>query len=140
VGFDFQDSKNEQTERKKKYEKAIKDYFKPEVFNRLSKIVVFNDLCKDDLINIIDLELKPLSSRLLKKNVKLTVNKKVKDYILEHSDDKTGNLGARPIKRSIENNLNDPIADIILEKGDKLKEISVTIVDNKLSFKTKEYK
>jgi len=136
VGFDFNDAKSNQKDRKLKYEKAIKDYFKPEVYNRISKTIVFNDLNKEDLRNIVELELNPLRKRLKEKSIKLNITEKAKTYLLENSEDKTGALGARPIKRSIENHLNDPIADIILEKGESIKAISVTTNATGLVFRT----
>jgi len=128
---------NDESERKQKYEKAIKSYFKPEVYNRLSKIVIFNDLNKEDLKRIVKLELAPLTATLAKKNIKLNVNAKVYDYLIDNSDDPSGNLGARPIKRSIEKHLNDDIADILLERGDTIKTISITCDVNGIKITSK---
>jgi ATP-dependent Clp protease ATP-binding subunit ClpC len=137
MGFDLGEANDEEKERKQKYEKAIKDYFKPEVFNRISKIVVFNDLNREDLRNIVKLELKSIISTLKEKGIKLTVNQKACDYLINNSDDSTGNLGARPIKRSIESHLNDDIADILLERGDDIKSINVTVSKEELKINAK---
>lgn len=126
MGFDIGSDEDKQEDRKKKYNKAIKDYFKPEVYNRISKIVVFNDLNRTDLRKIVKLELLQIENNLSEKNIKFSINEKACDYLIDNSDDKDGALGARPIKRSIENHLNDDIADIILEKGNTIKRISVT--------------
>jgi ATP-dependent Clp protease ATP-binding subunit ClpC len=137
MGLDLGEATDEQKDRKQKYNNAIKDYFKPEVFNRISKIVVFNDLSREDLRNIVKLELKGIIASLKEKGIKLTVNQKASDYLIDNSDDSSGNLGARPIKRSIEAHLNDDIADIILEKGDTIKSISVAVTKGELKISAK---
>jgi ATP-dependent Clp protease ATP-binding subunit ClpC len=137
VGFDLNNEQEGNKDRKLKYETAIKNYFKPEVFNRLSKVVVFNDLNMDNLRQIVKLELKPLEAALKEKNIKLVVNENVHDFIINTSDDKAKSMGARPIKRSIEQLLNDPLADIILEKGNSIKTVTISLKKNQLTFTTK---
>ena len=137
LGFDINEESTKEDVRKCRFEEAIKDYFKPEVYNRISNIVVFNNLCKDDLYAITKLELNFLVNMLKEKNIKLNVRKKVYDYIIDNSDDKEGTMGARPIKRSIEKHLNDDIADIVLEKGDSIKSITINVVKNQLVFTSK---
>lgn len=137
VGFDLSSSGQKGDERKTKYQEAIKAYFKPEVLNRISNVVVFNDLSKEDLHNIVKLELIPLIASLKEKGINLIIKKNVEDYIIQNSDDKEGNMGARPIKRSIENLLNDKLADIVLEKGDTIKTITINVSKNQLAFTTK---
>jgi ATP-dependent Clp protease ATP-binding subunit ClpC len=126
-------SKNRSTE----YAESIKKYFKPEVYNRISNIVVFHDLTKEDLYRIVELELKPITLKLKEKNLRLVVHKKTYDYFIENSDDKDGKLGARPIKRSIEKHLNDRLADIILENGDSIKTITISLKKGELTFTSK---
>jgi ATP-dependent Clp protease ATP-binding subunit ClpC len=137
MGFDINDGDQASKDRKTKYEGAIKDYFKPEVYNRFSKVIVFNDLTKENLRTIVGLELKPLTASLSEKSITLSVNEKVFDYIIQHSDDPNGTMGARPIKRSLEQHLNDTIADIVLEKGDKIKNITINVVKGALKFSSK---
>jgi len=137
MGFNLGNAQNEELERKQKYEKAIKDYFKPEVFNRISKIVIFNDLTREDLRNIVKLELKGLTQILTEKGITLSVDQKACDYLIDNSDDSSGNLGARPIKRSIQTHLNDEIADIVLEKGNNIKTIKVTVVKDTIKINAK---
>jgi len=138
LGFETKNNmKTEEEDRKLNYEEAIKNYFKPEVYNRLSNIVVFNDLNRDNLKDIVELELKPLINNLKKKNIKLFVRKKAQEYFIDNSDDQEGTMGARPIKRSIEKHLNDKLADIILEKGDTLKSITINATKAGLNFSCK---
>lgn len=137
MGFDLGADEDKKQERKDKFMKAVKDYFKPEVFNRISKIVVFNDLERDDLRRIVSNELQPMKDALKEKGIRLTVTKKASDHLIDHSDDKDGNLGARPLKRSIENHLSDDIADIVLEKGEDIKSISVNATKEGLKITTK---
>jgi len=137
LGFDTTNSNEIQDVKKTRYNDSIKKFFKPEVLNRLSKIVVFNNLQQEDLRNIVELEVKPLISHVKERGINLVFKKNVFDYILSHSDDKEGLMGARPIKRSIEANLEDQIADIILQKGDEIKTITVNVVKDELVFTSK---
>ena len=95
-------------------EKNLKKTFKPEFINRLDEIVYFNYLTEDDIVKIIDLQLKDLESHL--KNIGFTfkVDKKTKDFILKNGFNKL--YGAREIQRTIQKYIEDPISDEMLRK------------------------
>jgi len=137
LGFESNSTEQKQTETLNRYEAEIKAYFKPEVYNRLSKVIVFNNLTKNDLQHILELELKPLIKILNEKRIKLSFTVKAKSFILDHNEDKDGKYGARPIKRAIEQHINDKLADIVLEKEGTIKSIKVDANDNELLFTAK---
>jgi ATP-dependent Clp protease ATP-binding subunit ClpC len=87
--------------------------FKPEFLNRLDDVIVFRSLTKPDLIEILDLEIKKVMERLKNKNIKLTLDEKAKDFLVEKGFDP--NYGARPMRRSVEKFLEDPLAEEILK-------------------------
>lgn len=96
-------------------ETALKRAFAPEFLNRIDDVIVFNSLTKDNIFNIIDIELRSLFSRIEALGHKIELSDVAKNYIAEKGYD--SNFGARPLKRAIQKHLEDPIAEEIL-KGD----------------------
>ena len=102
-----------QTFDKGKIETALKETFRPEFLNRIDEIVVFNSLCAEELLQIVDLLLDSTSKALDNKDIKLNVSKEAKEYILEKGTDLK--YGARPLRRAIQRYIEDPISDMILK-------------------------
>ena len=71
--------------------------FRPEFLNRLDDIIVFRSLTKPDLIRILELEVIKVMERLKAKNLKLNLDEKAKDFLVEKGYDPT--YGARPMRR-----------------------------------------
>jgi ATP-dependent Clp protease ATP-binding subunit ClpC len=107
--------------------------FRPEFLNRLDDIIVFRSLTKPDLIRILDLEIAKVMERLKGKNLKLNLDEKAKDFLVEKGYDPT--YGARPMRRSVERFLEDPLAEEIL-KGNlhEGEPVQVTVDNGKLLF------
>lgn len=103
-------------------EKALKNAFAPEFLNRIDDVVLFNNLKKEDIHEIIDIELKSLFSRVLDMGYKLSLTNDAKDFIAEKGFD--DRYGARPLKRAIQKHLEDPMAEEIIkaniDEGDEL--------------------
>jgi len=103
-------------------EKALKNAFAPEFLNRIDDVVLFNSLKKEDIHQIIDIELKSLFSRVLDIGYKLTISTNAKDFIADKGYDER--YGARPLKRAIQKYLEDPMAEEIIkaniDEGDEL--------------------
>ncbi|PST81994.1 Clp protease ClpC [Pedobacter yulinensis] len=94
-------------------ENALKRAFAPEFLNRVDDVVVFNSLGKQEIFNIIDIELKSLFGRVHNLGYEIRLTDNAKDYIAEKGFD--SNFGARPLKRAIQKYLEDPIAEEILK-------------------------
>src|SRR5213594_163991 len=107
--------------------------FRPEFMNRLDDVIVFRSLTKPDLIEILDLEIRKVMERLKDKNLKLNLDDKAKDFLVEKGYDPT--YGARPMRRAVERFLEDPLAEEILKgnlhEGDP---VQVTVENDKLLF------
>jgi ATP-dependent Clp protease ATP-binding subunit ClpB len=118
--FGFNNSNSEENlnyaETKEKVMSSLKDFFKPEFLNRLDDIIVFDILKKEEIKQIVDLELNKISERLSSKNLKLIVTEKAKEFIAESSFDT--HYGARPIKRYIQTNLLNELAKVMLDNQD----------------------
>jgi ATP-dependent Clp protease ATP-binding subunit ClpC len=125
------------------YEKArervleeAKKTFRPEFLNRLDDLIVFRSFTKPDLIAILSLEVEKVLERLRKKNLKLELDDKAKDLLVEKGYDPQ--YGARPMRRAVERYFEDPLAEEILKgalvEGDLIK---VTADKDKLLFNQK---
>jgi len=90
----------------------LEDHFRPEFLNRLDEIIVFRKLTHADMVNIVDLELAKLASRMREKGVELEVTQEAKDYLIEHGTDEK--FGARPLRRAIEHYLEDALSEAML--------------------------
>lgn len=89
-----------------------KTVFRPELMNRFDEIIVFRKLDKNDLIKILDIELKGLRERLLTKGIKLALTPEASSFLVDSGADLA--MGARPLRRSIEKRLEDPLAEELL--------------------------
>jgi ATP-dependent Clp protease ATP-binding subunit ClpC len=105
---------------KDKVHGELKKMMRPELLNRIDKVIVFRALTKRDALEILDLQLEDLRRRLVKKGIGLDVNKAAKEYLLEKGYD--AHNGARPMRRLLQETLEDAIAGGLLEdsyhKGD----------------------
>jgi len=90
-----------------------KRVFRPEFLNRLDDVVVFRSFTKPDLIQILNLEVTKVLDRLRKKNLKLELDEKAKDLLVEKGYDPQ--YGARPMRRAVERFFEDPLAEEILK-------------------------
>ena len=90
-----------------------KKTFRPEFLNRLDDLIVFRSFTKADLVQILDLEVGKVLERLRHKNIRLELDEKAKDFLVEKGYDPQ--YGARPMRRSVERFLEDPLAEEILK-------------------------
>ncbi|MDD3079041.1 MAG: ATP-dependent Clp protease ATP-binding subunit [Paludibacter sp.] len=102
--------------------KALNRTFAPEFLNRVDDVIMFDQLNKDAIKSIIDLELRGLFGRVTAMGYKLELSPEAKDFIAERGYDVQ--FGARPLKRAIQHYLEDQLADIVLsgelEAGDTI--------------------
>ncbi len=118
--------------REKVLEEA-KRIFKPEFLNRISDIVFFRPLDKNDLVKIVELEVAKFARRLVERKISLEFTDEAKKLLIEKGYDEK--YGARPLRRAVEQYLEDPLAEAIL-RGD-VKENELVKVDRdgeKLTF------
>ena len=93
--------------------KALNRAFSPEFLNRIDDIVMFDQLDKDAIFKIIDVELADFYGRVMKLGYELRLSDEAKDFIAEKGYDK--NFGARPLKRAIQKYLEDDLAELLLK-------------------------
>ncbi len=116
VGFGGNDAKSS------KYEKALKEVFRPEFINRVDEIVEFTSLTREELLSITTLQLSELEAGLKNKKINLVVTDSAKELIVDKGYEPA--YGARPIRRTITRHIEDKIAELII--AEKIKK-SVTV-------------
>jgi len=103
--------------------KALEKIFAPEFLNRVDEQILFNELSKDAIFKIIDIELNHLYQRIQQAGFEVEISKEVKKFVAEQGYD--AKYGARPLKRAIQKYLEDNLAEAIikhqLKAGQKLK-------------------
>jgi ATP-dependent Clp protease ATP-binding subunit ClpB len=101
----------------------LRKYFKPEFLNRIDESIVFHTLSKDNLKNIIDIQLKRLSQRLADRHINIQFTDNAKKLLMDEGYDVS--FGARPLKRTIQQRLENVLAGQLLEgkfaEGDSVK-------------------
>ncbi|MFL5341361.1 MAG: ATP-dependent Clp protease ATP-binding subunit [Gemmataceae bacterium] len=86
--------------------------FRPEFLNRVDDVIVFRSLTKENLKQIVDIELSKVAKRLKEKGLKLIMTDEAKDFLIEKGSNVE--YGARPLRRTIEHMLEDPLSEDLL--------------------------
>ena len=92
---------------------AMREHFRPEFLNRLDEIVEFEPLSREQIAEIVDLQLERLRARLAERGISLALSDEAKELLAEQGWDPT--YGARPLKRAIQRSLENPLALRLLE-------------------------
>jgi len=142
LGFSVGDAEQDFEKIKDKIMDEAKKVFKPEFLNRLTEIVIFRQLLKEQMGAIVDLELEKVSARLKERKLKLDVTDEAKEFLIEHGYD--NKLGARPLRRAVEKYLEDNLAEALLSGNiRKGKPVQVLVHDDEkigLRFEQKKRK
>jgi ATP-dependent Clp protease ATP-binding subunit ClpB len=92
--------------------RLLQAHFRPEFLNRIDEIVVFHSLRREDLVQIVNIQLRRLAKMVSERGFKLEVSTEAKELLAEVGYDP--DFGARPLKRAIQRELQDPLALRIL--------------------------
>ena len=138
VGFDVGVSATRDYEKlKDRIMEETKRAFKPEFLNRLTDIVIFQQLAKEHMTKIVDIEVAKVAKRLLDLGVKLVVTEPARGYLVENGWDEK--YGARPLRRAVERLLEDPLAESILRNDyNKEEPVIVSVGEKGLVFTQKK--
>ena len=119
IGFDTTTRMSGNEELKKALlEKELKNYFTPEFLNRVDEVVIFNPLGKDEVRQIVEIELAKLTRRLERLGYHITFDDSTKDFLAKIGFDEK--YGARPIKRAIQEKIEDFISEEVLRQKLKI--------------------
>ena len=108
-------------------------FFRPEFLNRVDDMIFFSQLGRDDLKQIVDVQLKDLYARLKVREIELVLGDDAKEFLLEKGY--SPEFGARPMRRAIERFIEDPLSEEILRGHVKNKmRIEVEVRPDELAF------
>jgi ATP-dependent Clp protease ATP-binding subunit ClpC len=99
---------------KLKVNDALKQHFRPEFLNRIDDTIVFHELTKDEVTQIIDLMIKRVRAQLDTQGLFLELTQAAKYLVVDRGYDPT--LGARPLRRALQRLVEDPLSEKILWK------------------------
>jgi ATP-dependent Clp protease ATP-binding subunit ClpC len=112
---------------KGKVQDELKNHFRPEFLNRIDDVIVFHQLTKDQIIQIVDLMIANLDERLKAKDMGIELTQAAKDLLAARGYDPL--LGARPLRRTIQREIEDSLSERILFGELKAGEIIVVDVE-----------
>ena len=112
---------------KGKVQDELKNHFRPEFLNRIDDVIVFHQLTKDQIIQIVDLMIANLDERLKAKDMGIELTQAAKDLLAARGYDPL--LGARPLRRVIQREIEDSLSERILFGELKAGEIIVVDVE-----------
>ncbi len=130
-------AEQEYKEMKEKVLSQLKRTFRPEFLNRVDKVLVFRALTKQDLREIVDIQIKRLAPRLEEQGITLETTQATKDVLAKEGYEP--DYGARPLRRVITNLIEDPLSEGLLSgrfhEGDV---IVADAIEDEITFEVKE--
>ncbi len=128
VGFTKVDEAMSYTRMKDKVMDSLKNHFRPEFLNRIDEVIVFHELAKEEVIQMVDLMLVRLAGQLESQGLGIELTVAAKEHLAEKGYDPQ--LGARPLRRAIQRLIEDALSEKILYKQFTAGEIIVVDVED----------
>ncbi len=113
MGFGSTTEQSKYDNMKSTIDEAVRRLFNPEFLNRIDETIVFRSLEKDDILQIIDIEIKDLLDNVKQNKMELSLDDSAKGFLVNKGFDPK--FGARPLKRAIQKFVEDPMAEEILK-------------------------
>jgi ATP-dependent Clp protease ATP-binding subunit ClpC len=136
LGFLLREGDEEDRQTQEKIEKALKGAFRPEFLNRIDEIITFSALSKEQMLKIVDLQMKDVQERLSEHDLVVELTPNARDWLAEEGYDP--DFGARPLKRALQKYVESPLSVSLLSgeftSGDTII-VEVGEVGNNLVFR-----
>ena len=117
-----------------KIEKALKSTFRPEFLNRIDEIIIFSPLTEEQMLNIVDLQMKEVQTRLVEHGLEAELTDRARQWLAKVGYDP--NFGARPLRRALQKYVESPLSVSLLSgefhPGDK---VVVDVEEDKVVFR-----
>ncbi|HVM09770.1 MAG TPA: ATP-dependent Clp protease ATP-binding subunit [Acidimicrobiales bacterium] len=130
VGFVKADSEVSYERMKEKVGEALKQHFRPEFLNRIDEIIVFHELTKQEIIDIVDFQIRRVREQLQAQGYGLELTQDVKYFLADKGYDPQ--YGARPLRRAIQRYIEDPLSEQILYKNFTVGDTIIVDVEGEL--------
>ena len=131
LGFVSGDAESTQRDIKQKVMGRLREFMRPEFLNRIDDTLLFNPLTREQLRDIVGMQLQASEQRLAAQDITLEVDQAARDWIAEEGYEPA--YGARPLRRVIQRKLDDQVADLLVAEavgaGDT---VQVTVEDDAL--------
>jgi ATP-dependent Clp protease ATP-binding subunit ClpC len=111
-GFGKRDEGASYERMKEMLQKEVERHFRPEFLNRLDDVMVFKALNREDLVTIVDYELRKVRGRLAEHGLTLELDDDAREFLIDKGYNP--DFGARPLRRAIEHYIEDPLSEDIL--------------------------
>jgi ATP-dependent Clp protease ATP-binding subunit ClpC len=122
---------------REKIEKALKGTFRPEFLNRIDEIIVFSSLSKENMQEIVALQMEEIQSRLAEHGLSVELSEEATIWLANQGYDPA--FGARPLKRALQKHVESPLSVSLLSSEFKPDDtVLVEIEDDKVVFRQKQ--
>ena len=112
LGFLQKTATDEDRQTHEKIEKALKSTFRPEFLNRIDEIIMFSPLTKEQMMQIVDLQMKDVRSRMEEHGLKVELTESAREWLSSEGYDPS--FGARPLKRALQKYVESPLSVSLL--------------------------
>ena len=113
LGFASRDTSKKFGRMKDNLMNEVGRFFRPEFLNRLDDTIVFKPLQKEDLVGILEIELRGIRARLSERGIELDLTAAAKDFLIENGSNLE--MGARPLRRAVERFVEDALSEELLK-------------------------
>jgi ATP-dependent Clp protease ATP-binding subunit ClpC len=127
IGFGKRSEQASYDDLKRKLIQKMEEEFRPEFIARLDDVIVFHHLTKEDISQIVHLEVHQVSKRLKEKQISLHLSTDALNFLMEKGTNL--DMGARPLRRAVEKYIEDPLSEEILRGTIPLK-VKVEAIPN----------
>jgi ATP-dependent Clp protease ATP-binding subunit ClpC len=121
----------------KRIEEELKATFRPEFINRIDEIIIFQPLSQEDVVEIVDLQMQEIRSRLAEHGLEIVLTQAAKEWLADEGFDES--FGARPLKRALQRYVESPLSIKMLEgeftRGDL---VLIDALEGELTFSRQE--
>ncbi len=129
LGFLQDAGTDEERQSSQKIQKALRDTFRPEFINRIDEIITFSPLTTEDMMLIVDLQMKEVQDRLAEKGVSVELSPKAREWLAKQGYDPA--FGARPLNRALQKYVESPLSKQLLAGDFKPGATVVVDIDEK---------
>ena len=113
AGFQPANAKNEYDKMKDRVVEEVKRLFNPEFLNRIDEILVFHQLSHEQLLRIVDIQVREVIERLAEKGLNLSLSDDAREFLVRVGSDPQ--YGARPLRRAVQQYIEDPLSELLLK-------------------------